>query len=49
MSLLQAYLRNGGTLEELQEKYAISSNRHKKYPNLCLFKYSQFVVAEATR
>jgi len=41
MSLLQSYLRNGGTLDELKVKYAINSTRHKVYPNLVLLKYNQ--------
>ena len=41
MSLLQNYLRNGGTLDELKIKYAIGATRHKTYPNLVLLKYNQ--------
>src|SRR4051812_39544178 len=41
MSLLQAYLRAGGTPEELHAKYAIKCKKHGKYPNLLLFKYDQ--------
>ena len=39
--LLQKFLRSGGTTQELEEKYAITSTRHPKYPELVLFKYSQ--------
>lgn len=41
MHLLQNYLCNGGTLEELKAKYAIDATRHKLYPNLVLLKYNQ--------
>lgn len=36
-----SFLRNGGTLSDLEAKYAIKLNRHKKYPNLVLLKYNQ--------
>ncbi len=39
--ILQEFLRTGGTLSELAETYAVKSVRHKIYPNLVLFKYSQ--------
>jgi hypothetical protein len=39
--ILQDFLRTGGTLAALAETYAIKSVRHKAYPNLILFKYSQ--------
>jgi hypothetical protein len=39
--LLQDFLRGGGTYTELLSKYAIKHTRHKKYPNLVLFKYNQ--------
>jgi len=39
--VLQDFLRTGGTLAALAETYAIKSVRHKTYPNLILFKYSQ--------
>jgi len=39
--ILQDFLRTGGTLAALAETYAIKSVRHKAYPNLVLFKYSQ--------
>ncbi len=39
--ILQEFLRTGGTLAALAETYAIKSVRHKTYPNLILFKYSQ--------
>lgn len=41
MSLLQKYLRDGGTLAELKAKYAIDATRHKTYNNLVLLKYNQ--------
>jgi len=41
MLKVQEYLRNGGTLDELKEKYAIAAVRHKTYPNLVLLKYNQ--------
>ena len=39
--ILQEYLKTGGTLEALAEQYAVKAVRHKMYPNLVLFKYSQ--------
>jgi hypothetical protein len=39
--VLQEFLRTGGTLTALAETYVIKSVRHKAYPNLILFKYSQ--------
>jgi hypothetical protein len=39
--LVQKFLRTGGTCTDLLNKYAIKHVRHKKYPNLVLFKYSQ--------
>ena len=41
MYLLQNFLRNGGTLDDLKVKYAIDATRHKTYPNLVLLKYNQ--------
>lgn len=41
MCILQQYLRNGGSLEQLTEKYAIAVKRDPEYPNLVLFKYNQ--------
>ena len=41
MNAVQQYLQNGGTLAELQEKYALNIKRHPKYNSLCLFKYDQ--------
>ena len=41
MLKVQEYLRNGGTLDSLKEKYAIVSVRHKTYSNLVLLKYDQ--------
>lgn len=40
-NLVQEYLQNGGTVEELATKYSIKANRHSKYPNLVLLKYNQ--------
>lgn len=37
--LLQDFLLNGGTIEDLATKFAIKINRHSKYNNLVLFKY----------
>ena len=37
----RAFLLNGGTLAELQEKYAIDLRRHSAYPNLVQLKYNQ--------
>lgn len=39
--ILQDYLREGGTLAALAEEYAVKAVRHRTYPNLVLFKYSQ--------
>lgn len=41
MAQLQKFLRNGGTLDEIQENYRLKINTHKDHPNLHLFKYSQ--------
>lgn len=41
MTLLQNFLRTGGTIQELADKYAIKTSRHAKYANLVLFKYNQ--------
>jgi len=41
MSAIQAYLRDGGKLEDLTANYGISCTRHNKYNNLILFKYDQ--------
>lgn len=41
MYLIQDFLRNGGTLNELHARYAIDATRHKTYPNLVLLKYNQ--------
>lgn len=38
---LQNFLRNGGTLDQLEEGWAISATRSVRYPNLVLFKYDQ--------
>lgn len=39
--LLQKFLRDGGTIVQLTEKYAIKMMRHTQYNNLVLFKYNQ--------
>lgn len=41
MTLLQNFLRTGGTIQELADKYAIKTSRHAQYANLVLFKYNQ--------
>lgn len=38
---VQNFLRNGGTLQDLEAKYSISSNCHSEHPNLVLLKYDQ--------
>ncbi len=38
---LQKFLIAGGTLEKLTALFGIKNSRHKTYPNLVLFKYSQ--------
>jgi len=38
---IQNYLRGGGTLESLTEKFAIDVKRHSQYNNLVLLKYNQ--------
>ncbi len=39
--LVQNFLRNGGTLAELQQRFAIKANRSLVNPSLVLLKYSQ--------
>lgn len=39
--LPREFLLNGGTLEQLTEKYAIKAKRHGAYPNLVQLKYNQ--------
>jgi len=39
--LVQTFLRKGGTLTDLSNKYAIKTNRSGKFPNLFLLKYNQ--------
>lgn len=39
--LVQKFLRDGGTLANLQASYAIKAKRHGEYPNLVLLKYDQ--------
>lgn len=41
MLLIQKFLRAGFTYSQLLTQYAIKHTRHKKYPNLVLFKYNQ--------
>jgi len=36
-----SFLRSGGTLEDLDTNWAISSKRHSEFPNLILLKYNQ--------
>jgi hypothetical protein len=36
---VQEFLRNGGTLEQLQERFSILVKRHGEFPNLVLLKY----------
>lgn len=38
---LQAFLRNGGTPEQLKERFGIKSKQHGRYPQLIQFKYDQ--------
>jgi hypothetical protein len=38
---VQEYLRGGGKLEELTEKYSIKTRRHSTFPNLVCLKYDQ--------
>lgn len=38
---VQSFLRDGGTLEQLTEKYAIKARRHGAHANLVLLKYDQ--------
>ena len=38
---IQKFLRNGGTLAELEEKYAVTAKRHPIYPELVHLSYSQ--------
>ena len=38
---IQKYLRNGGTLQSIEDKYYIYSKRHSNFNNLVLFKYDQ--------
>lgn len=41
MLKVQSFLRGGGTIEDLETKYAITAKRHGEYPQLVLLKYSQ--------
>jgi hypothetical protein len=38
---VQAFLREGGTLDALTERYAIKVRRHTEFPNLVCLKYNQ--------
>lgn len=38
---VQKFLRNDGTLDELEQKYAIANKRHCKFNNIVLLKYNQ--------
>jgi hypothetical protein len=37
---VQKFLRSGGTLQSLQEKFAIKAKQHHEYYNLWTLKYS---------
>lgn len=39
--IVQKFLRDGGTYEDLREHYATGMRRHGAYPNLVLLKYNQ--------
>lgn len=39
--LVQQFLRDGGTLDDLARRYAIKARRHADFPNLVSLKYSQ--------
>lgn len=41
MTKVQEFLRNGGTLAGLLERYAVKHRRHGEHPNLVLLKYDQ--------
>lgn len=41
MTQLQTFLREGGTLQQLNEQYFVKTTRHSAHPNLVLFKYNQ--------
>lgn len=41
MSLVQDFLRGGGTVEQLTERYHIAAKRHAEFPSLVLLKYNQ--------
>lgn len=38
---VQAFLRSGGTLDQLAEQYAVKAKRHGQFPNIVLLKYDQ--------
>lgn len=39
--LVQAFLRNGGDVLDLIERFAIDAKWHPRYPSLCMLKYDQ--------
>lgn len=41
INLVQNFLRNGGTVEQLQERFKVKVKAHGLYPNLLQFKYDQ--------
>lgn len=41
MTKVQEFLRGGGTLAQLAERYAVKHKRHGEHPNLVLLKYDQ--------
>jgi len=41
MTKVQEFLRGGGTLEQLAERYAVKHRRHAEHNNLVLLKYDQ--------
>lgn len=41
MISLQQHLISGGSIQDLEDKFAINAKRHKTYSNLVLFKYNQ--------
>lgn len=41
MTLVQGFLRSGGTLADLAQRYAIKAVRHRALPHLVTLKYSQ--------
>src|SRR5439155_25977607 len=41
MSEVVKFLRSGGTLDDLQFRYGVTSARHSRFPNLVQLKYNQ--------